>query len=1253
MKNLFKNIYLSVLFLFLSVTGYAQLYPVQLTPIFNSPYSVKISDYATSMDTKMQLLINPTDITISQRQVRLKLYIQGNGLNIKSSDFIQGQRPIFINGGELQTLTNTDIAALFRLENLQGISPAQYANPLPEGMYNFCFEMYDFVTNQKISQKSCASLYLILNDPPLLNTPQKNEQIASTEFPNILFTWTPRQINATNISYKFELKQLIDPTLDPQIGFQMSPILYEETLFGTALLYNLSMPVLTPGFRYAWRVKAISTTGLSENAVFKNDGYSEIYSFKYTASCAAPTFLLSESQSSKSVKITWEGIPEHTRYQLQYKKQDVRNAQWFSTNSLNTQSLITNLEPGVTYQFRVGSSCDPATEGVQSFTYSGISTFTTPTQTTGVPAYNCGIVPEINIQNQKPLTNLIQSETFKAGDFPVTILELQGENSPYSGRGYIVVPYLGDTKIAVEFNNIVINTDYQLISGVVETSYNPDWSNVVDVNKVVNDLLDSLSDAIDAIDDLLSKDKIDNQKEFNESWTQHVEIIETQKQLLFETGNLPEHMKDEITKMAGNTFIASTDKSKIPTQEDFPKAKEELTALKNIAASILETEGGLENLLMILKNLSTDSFIKCKQCEGQKIEKLGGFDGSKGAYHKFSYYNKAYICLIASLKQGKEISVLSDDLSKSSDEIAKARPEFASLIESTKSVFNTKQDLLAVISNNTELISCEVIYPFNNEICGGGNTVDNETLLNVGKELDKCYYSEYEPKLIAGTLKEITKNSRSDQGIEFVKSGKVYALNGNGEAEEVKNPLTDDDIRNGKWTDATIDVKLRVTQNKEGIFQYQAVGIRSNLTVAFKNVDHLKLKKDLAAHIESQGNLFFQKYKVIKADLTPAKAGVNLNNEKEVFADGEKIALDNNASFFKISAEGIGLLNTFLQTAEVEKPAYLTSTKNSTIIHAPGLVTGTVESGATVVTDITSLCSMVYDLSTDEKTRTDMYTGLVKLKDAVKDEPSGVIPIFVQMLSGNTNDEWAEIAKNQTDEGRKGHLYSRGVVTSVKSVLVGGALITKLPQLADDLVGKIEDVLKVGKKVFNSADEFANALYKARSDIRKGIINLTESRNLALEYFEHIKKTDLSLKNVKFDDWFENTFKKYEAGTPNFEAHHVIPADLLKSNPDFKQLIFDLHKADPDFKFDFNGLDNGIMLQKKSLKLDINTGHAKHDVYNREISKKISEIINNSRNVNKPERAFEEIQDLIKSTKEKLKNEVLLGNKDVNDIISF
>lgn len=486
MKNLYKNIFLFIIFPLWGLGGfgwgaYAQLYPVQLTPLFNVPYAVKISDYANSMDTKMQLLINPTDISIAQKQVRLKLYIQGNRLNIQSSDYIQGQRPIFINGGELQTLTNTDIAALFRLENLQGITAAQYAAPLPDGMYNFCFEMYDFLTNEKLSQKSCGMMYLQLNDPPILNIPAKNEQIVATDFPNILFNWTPRQINATNVSYKFELKQIIDPAIDAQIGFMMAPLLHEETVFSTALLYNLSMPILTPGMRYAWRVKAISTTGLSENAVFKNDGYSEIFSFKYATNCSAPNFLLSQAQSAKSAKITWQSQSGNRKFHVQYRTKGVAKAEWFSVYTQNDQVTLTNLEPELSYEFRVGATCEAEQYGIDpSYVYSNIQEFRMPEKSNAVQAYNCGIRPALKISNQTPLNNLIQSETFTAGDFPVTILELNGK-SPYSGRGYVVVPYLADTKIAVEFNNIIINTDYQLINGIVETSYNPDWNNIADV----------------------------------------------------------------------------------------------------------------------------------------------------------------------------------------------------------------------------------------------------------------------------------------------------------------------------------------------------------------------------------------------------------------------------------------------------------------------------------------------------------------------------------------------------------------------------------------------------------------------------------------------------------------------------------------------------------------------------------------------------------------------------------------------------
>ncbi|QYS89612.1 fibronectin type III domain-containing protein [Flavobacterium davisii] len=469
------------LLLFTSLLGMSQVYPVQMTPVFHVPYSSRLSDYANSMDVRMRLLVNTTDIGINNRQVRLKMYVQGNGIQAQSSEVVVGMNPIYINGGELLTLTNLELAPLFRLENLEGMSPSQYANALPEGLYTVCFELYDFLTNQKISQKSCAQLYLMLNDPPLLNTPSRNESIAVSDFPNILFTWTPRQINATNVSYQFELKEILDPTIDPQIGFLTSPLLYEEELRSTALLYDVSKPNLLPGKRYAWRVRAMSTSGLSLNNVFKNEGYSEIYHFTYASHCPAPTFILSEAVSARSVRVSWLGDKSHTKYHVQYRKSNVAGAEWFEVYTMNTQTTLSDLEAGVNYEFRVGGSCEPAVLGnTATFTYSGINQFSMPATGTATTSFTCGLNPTIAIANQTPITNLIVSETFTAGDFPVKILELTG-NNPYNGKGYIIVPYLADTKIAVAFNNITVNTNYQLIKGVVETTYNPEAPNISDV----------------------------------------------------------------------------------------------------------------------------------------------------------------------------------------------------------------------------------------------------------------------------------------------------------------------------------------------------------------------------------------------------------------------------------------------------------------------------------------------------------------------------------------------------------------------------------------------------------------------------------------------------------------------------------------------------------------------------------------------------------------------------------------------------
>ena len=113
------------------------------------------------------------------------------------------------------------------------------------------------------------------------------------------------------------------------------------------------------------------------------------------------------------------------------------------------------------------------------------------------------IYPKYDIANQNPLQTLLgANEVFMAGDFPVSVISAQGSNGIYSGTGYIVVPYLADTKVKVSFNNIKLNTDKKLIEGVVETTYDVGENNIVDsglfdfLDKAITDNYTITNDAI-------------------------------------------------------------------------------------------------------------------------------------------------------------------------------------------------------------------------------------------------------------------------------------------------------------------------------------------------------------------------------------------------------------------------------------------------------------------------------------------------------------------------------------------------------------------------------------------------------------------------------------------------------------------------------------------------------------------------------------------------------------------------------------
>ncbi|NML72080.1 hypothetical protein HHL23_20135 [Chryseobacterium sp. RP-3-3] len=507
-KEILTNYYLRFVTVFLiTVLGListpvkSQQYPVKLVPVVIPPYSLKIGDYSTSTDNKLQLQVLMTDLLEPQHQTGIKFSLEA-GLNAvplaRSNDFIVGMNPFMLYPGNNVTLTNVDLRSLFELQNLSGINAVQYSKPLSDGVYQFCFQAYDYFTKNNLSAKTCATVFMVQYDPPMLTLPQNAEKVQALSpysgGAGIVFQWMPRQI-APNTKYIFTLKELWDQGQSPISGFLSAPPLWTEETYAPTLYYGIDKTQLIPGKRYAWQVQSksgnpvLGANPTDDNGVYKNNGLSEIFYFDYVENCAVPTLLMAKNVGRGRVELQWSiaGQPAGL-YNVQYRKKG-STAEWVSQQSYQASAILTGLEDQTEYEYRIGSVCgntqtfnntnpfENSNSGGNAYSYSGIQYFTTDANDVD-NNYQCGIMPAIDIANKTPLnTQLGNNEVFMAGDFPVTVLSAQG-SGVYTGTGYIEVPYLADTKIKVSFNNIKLNTDKKLIEGVIETTYDPNESAV-------------------------------------------------------------------------------------------------------------------------------------------------------------------------------------------------------------------------------------------------------------------------------------------------------------------------------------------------------------------------------------------------------------------------------------------------------------------------------------------------------------------------------------------------------------------------------------------------------------------------------------------------------------------------------------------------------------------------------------------------------------------------------------------------------
>lgn len=467
-----------------------QNYPVQTILYSNNQYPQLWTNYESGYSNPFELEVILQDQTSEPIEITFSYILSGPGLEIYSGDL--NHQTELISPLESLWYNSFDLSNLFKINDLivTGTQRAsfQQTKMLPEGNYTINMWVSEKFTGRQISNNAITNFQIIKQSPPDILTPNNDAFIDPMENVPLQISWIPRHnFFLSNPSYQLQLYELTQGGLSTMLSnlsnYPFATVETEETMLTLdPLEFNLM-----PGRNYAFRVKLVD--GPDNEYMYKNKGYSEWVEFTYGRACALLEFPEIKEVNFNSAYITWSD-PYFDEYIIRFAEEN--DDIWYEESVTSPFVELKDLNSSTRYSFQVKKIC-----GAFSSDYSEKWTFETiekpPDQ------YQCSLSPNFQTHSSDLISTFSPGEYFYSLDFKVVVMELFNSESPFSGVGFIEFPYFKMAKIGLEFNDIEINQDLNMVSGAIYLR-----SGELILPEKINSYLDSLDILLDKADHLLT-----------------------------------------------------------------------------------------------------------------------------------------------------------------------------------------------------------------------------------------------------------------------------------------------------------------------------------------------------------------------------------------------------------------------------------------------------------------------------------------------------------------------------------------------------------------------------------------------------------------------------------------------------------------------------------------------------------------------------------------------------------------------------